>query len=280
MPAGKTRAEVRAELEAHAPTELDARKFEYKRSDGSPLKLSLEEVADARRGARDGLQPQRLRRAPLGRARRERRARHVQHARARRADREDGQYRAGSTRGGGPRGSRRQRPGECRYTRKPWSPLLSPPKHRSASSRRAQRTSGRCACTTRTQFSCATISDSTSWPTARAVTTPGTSPAPSPRPPSPTTSRPPSTLHDGKPDIDEFGLSLGARRLAVAMQQRPPRHRGDRQDLEPLSGHGQHRGGDLRRSSKPARSTSGTSATAAATACAQACSSSSRTITR
>jgi hypothetical protein len=45
MPAGKTPAEVRAELEARLATELKTRTFEYKRSDGSAWKLTLEEVA-------------------------------------------------------------------------------------------------------------------------------------------------------------------------------------------------------------------------------------------
>jgi hypothetical protein len=45
MPAGKTPEQVRAELEARLATELKSRTFEYKRSDGTPWKLTLEEVA-------------------------------------------------------------------------------------------------------------------------------------------------------------------------------------------------------------------------------------------
>jgi hypothetical protein len=45
MPAGKTPEQVRAELEARLAGELKGRTFEYKRSDGSSWKLTLEEVA-------------------------------------------------------------------------------------------------------------------------------------------------------------------------------------------------------------------------------------------
>ncbi len=46
MPAGKSVAQVKADLEAVLASELAARKFSYTRSDGSPWTLALKEVAD------------------------------------------------------------------------------------------------------------------------------------------------------------------------------------------------------------------------------------------
>ena len=46
MPAGKTVADVKAELDSVLATELAARKFAYTRSDGSPWTLTLKDVAD------------------------------------------------------------------------------------------------------------------------------------------------------------------------------------------------------------------------------------------
>jgi hypothetical protein len=46
MPAGKTPAQVRADLEARLAKELHERKFKYVRSDGSDWELALQDVAD------------------------------------------------------------------------------------------------------------------------------------------------------------------------------------------------------------------------------------------
>jgi hypothetical protein len=46
MPAGKTAADVKAELERTLATELEARKFSYLRSDGSSWDLTLKNVVD------------------------------------------------------------------------------------------------------------------------------------------------------------------------------------------------------------------------------------------
>jgi hypothetical protein len=46
MPAGRTPEQVRGELEARLGAELSSRTFEYKRTDGSPWKLTLAQVAD------------------------------------------------------------------------------------------------------------------------------------------------------------------------------------------------------------------------------------------
>ena len=46
MPAGKTVADVKAELDSVLATELAARKFAYTRSDGSPWTLALKDVVD------------------------------------------------------------------------------------------------------------------------------------------------------------------------------------------------------------------------------------------
>jgi hypothetical protein len=46
MPAGKSVADVKAELDSVLATELAARKFAYTRSDGSPWTLALKDVAD------------------------------------------------------------------------------------------------------------------------------------------------------------------------------------------------------------------------------------------
>jgi hypothetical protein len=46
MPAGKSTADVKAELQAALAAELAARKFSYTRSDGSAWSLSLKDVLD------------------------------------------------------------------------------------------------------------------------------------------------------------------------------------------------------------------------------------------
>jgi hypothetical protein len=46
MPAGKSIADVKAEMEGVLATELAARKFSYTRTDGSAWTLALKDVAD------------------------------------------------------------------------------------------------------------------------------------------------------------------------------------------------------------------------------------------
>ncbi len=90
MPAGKSPDAVRAELEARLEKELQSRTFEYTRT----RRLDVEAHAPRRHrspgGARDGLQPERLRGAPVGRAARDPRGLDVRGPRARRAGRQDG----------------------------------------------------------------------------------------------------------------------------------------------------------------------------------------------
>jgi hypothetical protein len=85
MPRDKSVAEVKAELQRVLASELATRKFSYPRSDGSAWTLTL------RGRSRDGVQPQRLRRAALGRAGQERRGLNLQALRAGGAAREDEQ---------------------------------------------------------------------------------------------------------------------------------------------------------------------------------------------
>jgi hypothetical protein len=44
MPAGKTAADIKAELDAVLVTEMGARKFTYTRTDGSPWELAMKDV--------------------------------------------------------------------------------------------------------------------------------------------------------------------------------------------------------------------------------------------
>jgi len=50
MPAGKSAADVKAELESTLASELAARKFAYTRSDGTPWTLALKDVVDRTTG--------------------------------------------------------------------------------------------------------------------------------------------------------------------------------------------------------------------------------------
>ena len=90
MPAGKSAADVKAELDATLASELSARKFSYTRTDGSPVDAQAQGRVRPHAGARDGVQHQRLRRAALGRARRQRGSRDLQAACACGAASEDG----------------------------------------------------------------------------------------------------------------------------------------------------------------------------------------------
>ena len=89
MPKEKSVADVKAELESVLASELSARKFSYTRSDGSAWTLALKDVVDRVGGSRDGVQPERLRRAAVGRAGQERRGVDVQAACVGGAARED-----------------------------------------------------------------------------------------------------------------------------------------------------------------------------------------------
>ena len=90
MPAGKSAADVKAELDATLASELSAREFSYTRTDGSQWTLKLKDVLRPHAGAGDGVQRQRLRRAALGRAGRQRGSRDLQAACACGAASEDG----------------------------------------------------------------------------------------------------------------------------------------------------------------------------------------------
>ena len=74
---------------ACSPPNLPRARFTYTRSDGSPWTLSLKDVIDRVGGFRDGLQPERLRRTALGRARKQRRSLDLQAPRAGGAARQD-----------------------------------------------------------------------------------------------------------------------------------------------------------------------------------------------
>ena len=89
MPKDKSVADVKAELEGVLASELSARKFAYPRSDGSAVDALAQGRARPRGGSRDGVQPQRLRRAAVGRAGEERRGLDLQAARIVGAARED-----------------------------------------------------------------------------------------------------------------------------------------------------------------------------------------------
>ena len=56
MPAGKSVADVKAELQSVLASELAARKFSYPRSDGSPWTLALKDVIDRAADSGDGVQ--------------------------------------------------------------------------------------------------------------------------------------------------------------------------------------------------------------------------------
>ncbi len=95
MPAGKSVADVKAELEQVLASELATRKFSYTRTDGTAVDADAEGRCRSHAIARDGLQRQRLRRAALGRPGEERRGRDVQAPCAGGAAHEDGvDYRA------------------------------------------------------------------------------------------------------------------------------------------------------------------------------------------
>ena len=89
MPKDKSVADVKAELESVLASELSARKFSYTRSDGSAVDAHAQGRGRPRGGSRDGVQPERLRRAAVGRAGQERRGVDVQAACAVGAARED-----------------------------------------------------------------------------------------------------------------------------------------------------------------------------------------------
>ena len=89
MPKEKSVADVKAELESVLASELSARKFSYTRSDGSAVDARAQGRDRPRGGSRDGVQPERLRRAAVGRAGQERRGVDVQAACAVGAARED-----------------------------------------------------------------------------------------------------------------------------------------------------------------------------------------------
>jgi hypothetical protein len=67
-PREKSVGNVKSEPESVLAAALSARKFSYTRGDGSAWALALKDVVDRRYGVRDGLQPERLRRAAVGRA--------------------------------------------------------------------------------------------------------------------------------------------------------------------------------------------------------------------
>ncbi len=89
MPDGKSVADVKAELQSVLASELAARKFSYTRSDGSRVDALAQGRDRPRGGSRDGVQPERLRRAAVGRAGQERRGVDLQAACAAGAARED-----------------------------------------------------------------------------------------------------------------------------------------------------------------------------------------------
>ena len=89
IPNGKSVADVKAELQSVLASELAARKFSYTRSDGSAWTLSLKDVIDRAADLEMAYNPERLRRAALGRAGEERRGVDVQAACAGGAARED-----------------------------------------------------------------------------------------------------------------------------------------------------------------------------------------------
>ena len=90
MPTEKSVADVKVELESVLASELAARKFSYTRSDGTAWTLALQRCARPRTKSRDGVQPERLRRAQMGRAGQERGGVDLQAACTVGAAREDG----------------------------------------------------------------------------------------------------------------------------------------------------------------------------------------------
>ena len=89
IPFGKSPAEVKAELQSALASELSSRKFSYTRSDGSAWTLDAQGRRRARAKSGNGLQPERLCRVALGRARRQRGSIDLQAACAGGAARED-----------------------------------------------------------------------------------------------------------------------------------------------------------------------------------------------
>ena len=89
IPAGKSAADMKGQLQAVLASELASRKITYTRSDGSPWTLVAQGRARPRGRFRDGLQPERLRRTALGRQGRQRRSRNLQAPRACRPARQD-----------------------------------------------------------------------------------------------------------------------------------------------------------------------------------------------
>ena len=74
MPKDKSVAEVKAELQDVLASELAARKFSYTAQRRLPMDACAQGCGRTLRRARDGIQPERLRRAALGRARGKREA--------------------------------------------------------------------------------------------------------------------------------------------------------------------------------------------------------------
>ena len=67
MPRDKNVEQVKAELQSILASELAARSFSYPRTDGSPWTLTVKDVVERVTVARNGVQPERLRRAAVGR---------------------------------------------------------------------------------------------------------------------------------------------------------------------------------------------------------------------
>ena len=89
MPRGKSVADVKAELQSVLASELATRKFSYPRTRRLAMDARAQGRGRPRGRSRDGVQPERLRRAALGRAGQERRGRDLQAVRAGGAARED-----------------------------------------------------------------------------------------------------------------------------------------------------------------------------------------------
>ncbi len=89
MPAGKSAADVKNELQGVLASELASRKITYTRSDGSPWTLTLKEVLDRAADFEMAYNPERLRRTALGRARQQRGSLDLQAPRAAGAARQD-----------------------------------------------------------------------------------------------------------------------------------------------------------------------------------------------
>ena len=89
MPQEKSVADVKAELQSVLTSELAARKFSYPRSDGSPWTLTVKDVIDRVAALEMAYNPERLRRAAVGRGGQERRGVDLQAVCAAGAARED-----------------------------------------------------------------------------------------------------------------------------------------------------------------------------------------------